>query len=294
MGGLILKIEVFERVQTENLDMVKFVLDGVSVELANAFRRMILTEVPTMAINEVLFVENDTVLYDEMIAHRLGLIPLTTDLKNYNLPEECSCGGQGCTLCQAQLMCEVHAENEQISVYSRDLESLDPKIHPVNENYLIAKLGKRTSLVFEAFAQLGRGKDHAKFQPVCSIGYKYFPKITIDNSKFKDESEIDEFLLKDHTKSFKKEDRKLVLVKDYWKGPDFTDSIAHHAPPGAIKFDFESNKFVFTVEGTGSLPLKEVFSKAIEIFIEKLDEFEEQLKSVEIEPIIPKVSMRKL
>ncbi len=289
-----MKIEVFERIQNENLDMVKFVLDGVGVELANAFRRIILTEVPTMAITEVLFVENDTVLYDEMIAHRLGLIPLTTDLKNYNLPEECSCGGQGCTLCQAQLMCEVHAENEQKHVYSRDLESLDPKIHPVNENYLIAELGKRTSLVFEAYAQLGRGKDHAKFQPVCSIGYKYFPKVTIDNSKFSSEEEIDDFLLKDHTKLFEKVDGKLTLIKDYWKGPDFTDSIANHAPPGAITIEFEPNKFVFTVEGTGSLPLKEIFTKAIEIFLEKLDEFEDQLKSVSIEPIISKISMRKL
>lgn len=288
-----MKIEVFERIQNENLDLVKFVLDGVGVELANAFRRIILTEVPTMAITEVLFVENDTVLYDEMIAHRLGLIPLTTDLKNYNLPDECSCGGQGCTLCQAQLMCEVHAENEPRNVYTKDLESMDPKIRPTTDNLLIAKLGKKTSLVFEAYAQLGRGKDHAKFQPVCSVGYKYFPKVTIDNSKFSSEEEIDTFLMKDHTKLFTKENGKLGIVKDYWQGPDFTDSIMGLAPPGAIVIEFVPNKYVFTVEGSGALPLKEVFTRATEVFLEKLDELEEQLKSTKIEKIIPKISVRK-
>ncbi len=288
-----MKIDVFERVHNENLDMVKFVLDGVGVELANAYRRIILTEVATMAITEVLFVENDSVLYDEMIAHRIGLIPLTTDLKNYNLPEECSCGGQGCTLCQAQLMCEVHAESEPRNVYSGDLESMDPKIHPINDKLLIAKLGKKTSCVFEAYAQLGQGKDHAKFQPVCSIGYKYYPKVTVDNSKFTSEAQIDEFLKKEHTKLFVKKDGKLATVKDYWKGPDYTDSIASLAPNGAITIEFVPNKFIFTVEGTGALPLKEVFTRATEVFLEKLEEFEEQLKTVPVELIIPKISVRK-
>ncbi|MHA1521077.1 MAG: DNA-directed RNA polymerase subunit D [Promethearchaeota archaeon] len=288
-----MKIDVFERVHNENLDMVKFVLEGVGVELANAYRRIILTEVATMAVTEVLFVENDSVLYDELIAHRIGLIPLTTDLKNYNLPEECSCGGQGCTLCQAQLMCEVHAENEPRNVYSGDIESMDPKIHPINDKLLLAKLGKKTSMVFEAYAQLGLGKDHAKFQPVCSIGYKYFPKVTVDNTKFTSEDQIDEFLRKEHTKLFEKKGGKLVTVKDYWKGPDYTDSIAHLAPTGAIKIEFEPNKFVFTVEGTGALPLKEVFTRATEVFLEKLDEFEEQLRTVKTEPIIRKITVRK-
>ena len=66
---LVLKIEVVERVKNLNLDVVKFILDGVNIELANAFRRIILTEVPFMAITRVLFIENDTVLYNEMIAH---------------------------------------------------------------------------------------------------------------------------------------------------------------------------------------------------------------------------------
>ena len=156
---------------------MRFILEGVTIELANAFRRIILTEVPSMAITEVLFVENDSVLFDEMIAHRLALIPLTTDLKNYNLPDECSCGGQGCTLCQVQLECDVRTQNNEVIVYSGDLKSMDDKIRPVSDNIIIGKLGKKSSIVFEAYAQLGIGMDHAKFQPVCSVGYKYLKKL---------------------------------------------------------------------------------------------------------------------
>jgi len=136
--------------------------------------------------------------------------------------------------------------------------------------------------VFEAYAQLGRGKDHAKFQPVCSIGYKYYPDIKIDNSKFTSESQIDEIIAKDHTKSFKKVNGKLVLIDEYWRGADFTESITRYAPPGAIKLDYVPNRFIFSMEGSGVLPLKDILNKAVEIFLEKLDEFEDQLKNVEI------------
>ncbi len=282
-----MKIDVFERIQNKNLDMVRFVLDGVGIELANAFRRIVLTDVPSMAITEILFIENDSVLYDELIAHRLGLIPLTSDLKNYNLPEECSCGGQGCTLCQAQLMCEVHAENSERTVYSGDIESMDPKIHPVNGDFIIGKLGKKSSIVFEAYAQLGRGSEHAKFQPVCSIGYKYYPDVVIDHSLFSSEDEIDEVVRKDHTKLFQKVDGKLSLIENYWQGPDFTGSCEKYCPTGAIKVSYIPNKFVFTVEGSGSVPLKDVFSKGVEVFLEKVDEFEDQLSDLEITQKIP-------
>ena len=62
-----------------------------------------LTEIPVMAIDEVIILKNDSPLYDEIIAHRLGLIPLKTDLESYKLPEECECEGYGCSLCQVSL-----------------------------------------------------------------------------------------------------------------------------------------------------------------------------------------------
>ena len=83
-----------------NLDVIEqtnyklvFIVEGVSIEMINAIRRIMMTEIPTMAIDEVIILKNDSPLYDEIIAHRLGLIPLKTDLDTYKLPEDCECGG---------------------------------------------------------------------------------------------------------------------------------------------------------------------------------------------------------
>ena len=91
-----MELEIIE--QHENY--VKFVFSGITPTFANTLRRLIMSEVPTMAIDEVIIIENTTPLYDEIVAHRLGLLPLKTDLASYVLPTECECGGQGCTSCE--------------------------------------------------------------------------------------------------------------------------------------------------------------------------------------------------
>jgi DNA-directed RNA polymerase subunit D len=277
------KIDIVDRIKNENVDMARFILDGVGVEVANAFRRIILTEVPTMAIDEIVFLENNGVLYDEIIAHRLGLIPLTTDLKNYNLPEECSCGGQGCTLCQAEFSLEIGAQDTEQYVYSGSLIATDPKVHPVSDKILLVKLAKNSSIVFEAYARLGTGQEHAKFQPVCSIGYGNVANITIDNSKFTSEEQIDHVIKMDHTHIVEKVDGKLKLKEDYWKWADLSGALERYSPVGAITEDFYTDKFIFTIESSGALDIKEILLKAVEIFLEKIEEFDSQLKKVKIE-----------
>ena len=73
--------------------VAKFTLSGVSTSFANMFRRAMMSEVPTLAIENVRIYDNTSVLFDEMLAHRLGLIPLRTDLEQYRLRSECTCGG---------------------------------------------------------------------------------------------------------------------------------------------------------------------------------------------------------
>src|SRR3989344_6056613 len=82
---------------------LNFVVNGMNSAFANSMRRLALVEVPVMAISDVNFLKNNSALYDEIIAHRLCLIPLTTDLDSYNLKEECKCKGKGCASCQVTL-----------------------------------------------------------------------------------------------------------------------------------------------------------------------------------------------
>ncbi|MCK4281149.1 MAG: DNA-directed RNA polymerase subunit D, partial [Candidatus Lokiarchaeota archaeon] len=121
--------------------LIRFILSDISTEMANAFRRIILIEIPVMAIDEVIMLRNDSPLYDEILAHRLAMIPIVTDLKHYNFQQECSCGGAGCALCSVTLTCDIKNDtDETILVTSGDLISNDPKIVPVSPNIPIVKL----------------------------------------------------------------------------------------------------------------------------------------------------------
>ena len=131
---------------------VMFLLKGANAAYANSLRRAVLESVPAMAIENVEFRKNSSVLYDEMIALRLGLVPLTTDIKGYNLPSKCKCNGEGCASCQVKLTLKVEGP---ATVYSSDLKSKDPKIKPVFPGMPIVKLLKGQALEVEATAMLG-------------------------------------------------------------------------------------------------------------------------------------------
>ena len=77
-------MEILEKNDTN----LRIIIREVDVPLMNALRRIALAEVPSMAIDEVVMIENSSILQDEIISHRLGLTPLKTDLDSYNLPEE--------------------------------------------------------------------------------------------------------------------------------------------------------------------------------------------------------------
>src|SRR3989338_9111589 len=154
---------------------MQFEVSGITVYLANALRRTVINEVPSMAIEDVEFRKNNSLLYDEMIAHRLGLIPLKTDLKSYNLPEECTCKGEGCAKCQAVATLKVKGPK---MVLASELKFKDPAIKPAFPDMPIVLLLKNQELELEATAVLGKGKVHSKWIP-AHVHYKYKPVIEI-------------------------------------------------------------------------------------------------------------------
>jgi len=153
----------------------KFVLSDVSSSFANAIRRSILAEVPIMAIDDVNLYENTSVLFDEQLALRLGLIPLKTDIKSYTLPDECTCNGAGCTLCQVSLT--LSAEGPKV-VYSGDMVSTDAKVVPADPTIPVVELKEKHKVVVEAIARLGTGRNHSKWQAGVASGYKNMPVLS--------------------------------------------------------------------------------------------------------------------
>jgi DNA-directed RNA polymerase subunit D len=147
---------------------MKFSIEGITTGLAGELRRIMISEVPTMAIEFVDFHSNDSMLWDEIIAHRLGLVPLTYDTKFYNMKDDCRCDDKGCAHCQVSFALK---KKGPCMVYSGDLKSTDEKVNPLYDKIPIVELMEGQELELEATAQLGVGKKHAKWQ-ASVVGYK--------------------------------------------------------------------------------------------------------------------------
>lgn len=140
---------------------MSFTISGINSQYANAIRRSIISAVPIIAIEKVDIYNNSSIMNDEILAHRLGLVPLTTDLKTYNLPAECTCKGKGCGKCTVILTLDVKGPK---TVYSADLKPEDPKVKPVYDEMQLVKLAPGQEIKLEAHARLGKGFEHIKWQ----------------------------------------------------------------------------------------------------------------------------------
>ena len=139
-------------------DKIIFIVHGINHSIANAIRRSVL-EIPTMAIEFVEFYKNDSALYDEVLAHRLGLIPLRAP-KTFFFREECNCKGKGCAQCTAIFKLKARGPG---TVYSSELKGKSAEV--VYKEMPITILAKDQELELVAEAILGIGKNHAKFTP---------------------------------------------------------------------------------------------------------------------------------
>ena len=139
----------------------------------NSLRRLAISEVPTLAIDEVVILENSSVMHDEAVAHRLGLIPLRTDPGRFVMPHECDCKSTlGCSKCRVLLVLDAEASEKTLVVTSGELVSEDEMVKPVSKDIPIIVLAPNQKLKFEAYARLGTGKDHAKWQPTSAAVVK--------------------------------------------------------------------------------------------------------------------------
>jgi DNA-directed RNA polymerase subunit D len=158
-------IEVLENVNDKVV--IRFI--NAPRQYVNAIRRLSINEVPTLAIDDVVILENSSVMHDEAVAHRLGLIPLRTDLHRFVLPHDCDCNSTlGCTKCRVLLSMDSEANDKTKVVTSGDLVSEDEIVKPISTEIPIIVLAPAQKLKFEAYARLGFGKDHAKWQPTSA------------------------------------------------------------------------------------------------------------------------------
>lgn len=242
---------------------VAFILDGVELGVANALRRSVIADVATLAIDMVEIEENTTVLPDEMIAHRLGMVPLNSENLDRHVPNytrDCTCMGY-CELCS--VLITLHArcnDNRTMEVTSRDLivgagadgQSRGEIGRPVDDGNAITLVKMRAGqeLKLTCRATKGIAKEHAKWSPVSAVGFEYDPHNRLQHTDLWHELGTD--------------------PKQEW--PVSKNARYERDSRAGEGMDWKSrpSRFYFDVEGVGSLKVDDVVMKGIDSLIIKL------------------------
>jgi DNA-directed RNA polymerase subunit D len=254
------------KILKKNDNKITFKISKINPAIANSFRRYITAYLPTMAIDEVEIKKNGSAFFDEMLALRIGLVPLKTNAKGYKLWE----GSQSERPKTAQYELKFTLKSKgPCTVYSSDLKSSDPKIIPAFDKIPIMKLLEGQDIELIGTARLGQGREHAKFNAGFAF-YRGIPKLVT-----KKESNISAVIEKLSDVITKKGNS--LEIKDYTKWNE-----AHEEICETNDIDIISSKedFIFTIESWGQMSPKDMVTGAIEIFDQKLSEFEGYVKKL--------------
>ena len=273
-------IEIIEMAERK----AKFILKNSSPAMANALRRTLLSDIPKMAIDKVEFhlgpimyddkeYESVTPLFDEIIAHRLGMVPVPTDLNLFCPQSECVCGGEGCPNCTI-----MYSLNKigPCTVLPGDLEPLgNPDLRVKDEFIPIVELTDGQAVLIYATAVMGTAKKHVKWQVANGVGYKYLPQIAIEEGMESDE-EVLECAALCPKKVFEVEDGKLV-IKNPLECSLCRACTDHLGEKGGITVTGDDQNFFFKFETDGSLTAQQALDKAVEILADEAKDFKAQL-----------------
>ncbi len=270
----------------------KFLLKNSSPAMANALRRTLLSDLPKMAIHKVDFhlgpltdetgkeYESSTPLFDEIIAHRLGMVPIPTYLDDFVFQDECECGGEGCPSCTIEYFLQKYGP---CTVYSGDLLPMTDPSHreafKVKDEFIpIVELVNGQGISIIATAVMGTAKKHVKWQVCNGVGYKYRPVVEIDPKEASrdDVLECAEICPK---KVFEVRNGELVVVNEI--DCSLCKACVEHIRDGkGITVKGDDTCFVFQFETDGSYTAQDALGEALKILKEEAEEFVDQIDNI--------------
>ncbi len=270
------------KVLSQKDDALKVLVEETEPAFINALRRVLIADVPKMAIEDVEFhlgpiraedgkeYESVAPLFDEIVAHRLGLVPIPTDLALYNRREDCpTCHGEGCPSCTI-----IYSLNKRGPglVTSADMEPIgDTKLRPKDQGIPIVQLAEGQAILIYATAQLGTGKEHAKWQPTHGVGYQYYPRLKA-GTRALDPFDPSVPFCTAHMLTTSLEEETVKLPDDCPTCRAFQEAYK----VDSVKISSDPTRFVLQFETDGSLPAKDVLLKGLEILVQRFGEIASQ------------------
>ena len=234
----------------------RYVVKGVTPAFINAVRRSAMQHTPCLAIEDVSVYENDSVMFDEFLAHRLGMLPVKTDIKAYK---------------QDDTVKMVLEKEGPCTVYSKDIKSTDPKIEIMDKNIPITKLTAGQRLKVEMQAVMNCGKEHAKWQPAV-IAYREIPDLVVSkecNACGDCAKACPSGLLEMKGK---------VVSMDKMDECSLCGACVDSCKKEALKLSFGKNGYLLVVEPTAGLDVKELVGGAVKALLEKSKDYAKALQ----------------
>ena len=243
------EVEFVERSERE----ATFLVRPITPAFANGIRRAMIADVPTFSVDTVRFIENSSVMFDEQLGLRLGLVPLTTPVGEFEEGEEVT------------LSLDVEGPE---TAYSGDLVSSDEMVQPADDNIPIIDLKEGQRLELEADAVLDSGRAHAKHQGGVAVGYRHLQTVEVlgDKGEFEDDEPhilrgVIEEQEAEHAVAADGEDE--PVNGDLVATDTFGSDLSNRYPDKKLEVHDVEDAFVFDVETDGSFSVDELVDAAV-------------------------------
>jgi DNA-directed RNA polymerase subunit D len=278
---MMMKLQFRELTETKAV----VVVDDMSPSSMAALRQTLTSDIPKMAIEQVEFhlgpirdqdgkeYESISPLFDEILSHRLGMIPIPTDLEFFNFKDGCECEGEGCPKCSIMYVLN---KKGPCTVYSGDLEPVGDASLKIKDDLIpVVKLSEGQAPLIYATAILGTGRDHSKWQVCHGVGYKYYPSVVIDPKKCDKGASCVQICPRD---VFTEGDKKIEVTDE--EACVLCDSCVEACELGAITVKGDPTKFVMRFETDGSVSAKDALKYALKVLQDKAEAIRDGVSSL--------------
>jgi len=245
----------------------RFVVRPITPAFANGIRRAMIADVPTFSIDTVRVVENSSVMFNEQIGLRLGLVPLTTPVGEFE---------QG-----AAVTLSLDVEGPE-TAYSGDIVSSEEMVQPADENIPIIDLKEGQRLELDADAVLDVGREHAKHQGGVAVGYRHLQTVEVvgDKGEFDDaEPQILRGVIEEQAAEHAVPvDGEEPANGDLVATDAFDNDLTERYPGKELEVHDVEDAFVFDVETDGSFDVDTLTTAAIDTIEDRAAELKEAIQ----------------